>query len=417
MKKHSLLFLILLLSIKSFSQKITELDIFSIHLDEMKVVKIFTPEGYEDSKQRYPLTLVIDSETLFDSYVANAKLFSRNDAVPQQIILGISHKKAIDKSRDYGYDILNSFPHANSTNTLKFIKDELIPKMKKSYRIAPFKTVVSNKLSANFANYFLFDKKPLFNGYICINPELAPDMPVYMKKYTSEIKRNETYYYLAHGNNTEKKKLKLIDDMDVGLMGVSNIYFNYKFESFKLANNLISIPQSIASAQEYIFSTYSPIGDNEFEKNISYLSPMAAMEYLQYKYENIEYLFGEKMPIRLDDFIRLENIVIDKEEGKNLMEFGELALETHPKSPIGNYYIGQFHEKTKEYPLALMAYKRGYAKIEESSPKSYGYYMNIKRVVALQKLEKEAINKPKNDTEYDEEELEKESSMVSEIAY
>jgi hypothetical protein len=271
--------------------------------------------------------------------------------------------------------------------------------IEKEYRIAVFKTIVANDLSANFSNYFLLDYKPIFNGYICINPEFAPKMPDYLKKYISEIKGNETYFYLSHGNNTEKKKLELIDDTDVNLMGVSNVYFNYKFESFKHAKNLLSIPQAIASAQEYVFSIYSPIGDEEFEKNISFLSPMAAMEYLQYKYENIDYLFGEKIPIRRDDFIRLEAIMIDQEEGQHLLEYSELALKIHPKSPLGNYYIGQFYEIIKEYTLALRAYKRGYGKIPEGSPKSDAFYMNIQRILTLQKLEREAINNPKDDTE------------------
>jgi len=398
----------LLITVKFFGQELTELDIHSTNLNEIKVVKIFIPDGYKETKHRYPLTLVIDSEILFDSYVASAKLFSRNKAVPQQIILGITHYGESNSSRDYGYNPLNGFPHENSINTLNFIKDELIPMIKDKYRIASFKTVVANKLSANFINYFIFDEKPLFNAYISINPEFAPDLSNYMKKFASDIKGTETFYYLAHGNNTKKEKLDLIDGIDSELMGVSNVYFNYKFESFKHATNLVSIPQSIASAQDYIFSMYSPIGNQEFEKNISYLSPMAAMEYLRYKYENIEYLFGAKIPIRLEDFTYLESFVIDKEEGVHLMEYGELALEFHPKSPLGNYYIGMFYEKAQEYSSALIAYKRGYDKIPETSPKSDGYYINIKRILTLQKLAKNAIDNPVYEIENTQEGLEEE---------
>lgn len=413
MKKYILLILLIFLSLKNFAQEITEIDIHSTFLNEIKVIKVFIPEGYKETKQRYPLTLVIDSETLFDSYVASAKLFSKNKAVPKQIIIGITHFANHNKSRDYGYNILNSFPHENSMNTLNFIKGELIPRIKDKYRIATFKTVVANSMTANFANYFIFDKDPVFNGYISINPDLAPDMPDYMKRYASELKGEDTYYYMSHGNNTEQKALKVLDATDVGMMGISNVYFNYKFENFTKANNLITIPQSLASAQEFVFSMYSPIDDLEFEKNISYLSPMAAMEYLQYKYENIEYLFGEKIPIRTDDFIKLEAIVIDQEEGKHLEEYGELALKIHPKSPLGNYYLGQFHEQAKNYPEALMEYKRGYAKIPSSSPKSQGYYMNIKRVISLQKLEEEARNAPEPDADYEENSDDTQDSLES----
>lgn len=390
-----LFFIIVLCSLKNYGQEFTEIDIHSTQLNEIKVIRVFLPENYkENKKRRYPLTVVIDAESLFDSYVASARLLSKNELAPQQIVVGITHFESSNKSRDYGYNILNSFPHDNSMNTLNFIKGELIPMLKDKYRIASFKTVVGDDITANFTNYFLFDKSPAFGGYISINPEFAPDMPAYMKQYTSEIKGDDTFYYMANGNNLGEKKLKLTNDVDISLVGVSNVYFNYKYDAFKNTNKVVCIPQALAKGQEYVFSMYSPITDEEFEKNISYLSPMAAMEYLQYKYENIEYLFGEKVPIRQVDFVKLEHIVLDYEEGSQLEAYGNLALEVHPKSPLGNYYIGQFYEKTKEYDKALLAYKRGYSKIPESSPKSYGYYMNIKRIIALQKLEQEALNAP-----------------------
>jgi predicted alpha/beta superfamily hydrolase len=377
------------MSITSYGQEITEIDINSTHLNEIKVLRVFIPEDYVISKKKYPLTIILDSEMLFESYVASAKLFSNSKINPQQIIVGIKQFEGIDKNKDYGYNSLNSYPSSNSINTLEFIKQELIPTIKKRYRIASFKTIVGTEVTANFLNYFLFEKNPIFDAYISINPELAPDMPTHLKGYAPQLTGNDTYYYMSHGNNTIQKDKKLIDATDVGLIGVSNLYFNYKYENFKNAATIISIPQSLASAQEFIFSMYSPISDHEYETSISFLSPPAAIQYLLYKYENIEYVYGEKLSIRQEDFIKTEPILLDKEKGGSLEEYGELALRIHPTSPIGNYYMGQYFEKKEEYAEALLAYKKGYAKIPQTSPKSYGYYMNIKRIISLQKLEEE----------------------------
>ena len=392
MKKHDLSIILLLFYLPFFGQEVEEIDIHSSFLDEIKVIKIYLPYGYDENKQRYPLTLVIDSESLFDSYVASAKLFSENKVVPNQIVIGITHFQGTDKSKQYGFNPVNSFPNENSFNTLGFIKEELMPMMKKKYRITNFKTIVATNLSANFINYFLFDEKPMFNAYVSLNPSLAPSMPNFLTKYSSEIKNNDTYYYLAHGNNTGEKKLASIEIADRGLRSVSNTYFNYLSEDFKKTSNLISIPRSLASAQEFIFSSYSQIDDEEFKRNISFLSPLAAMEYLHYKYENIEYLFGEKLPIRITDFIRLEPIVLDFEDGRHLLEYGELALKTNPKNALGDYYIGQYYEQSREYRVSLKAYKKGYIKIPENSTQSDGFYENIKRIVALQKSERASQN-------------------------
>lgn len=411
MKKYFPFLLALILSLKTYGQEITEIDIHSTRLDEIKVLQVYIPEDYKIIKKKYPLTVILDSEILFDSYVASAKLFSKSKKNPQQIIVGIKQFEGSDKEKDYGYNILNSFPHRNSLNTLEFIKQELIPTMKKKYRIANFKTIIGTEMTANFLNYFLFDNNPVFNAYISVNPDLAIDMPVHLSNYVSEIKGDDTFYYMAHGNKTPEKSKKFIDAADAGLANISNIYFNYKYENFENSSTIVSIPQSLASAQEFIFSMYSPISEKEFEDNISFLSPAAAMEYLLYKYENIEYLFGEKIPIRQEDFVKLETVMIDKEEGKYLKEYGELALKTYPKEPLGNYYTGLYHEKKMEYAKALLAYKRGFPKIPSNSPKSYGYYMNIKRIISLQKLEKEQRETLDNDTEYIDQKLTKQNEV------
>lgn len=407
MRINYLFLVLLLLFTKVSAQEIIEQDINSLHLNEVKVLKIYIPEGYEATKDKYPLTVILDADVLFDSYVASAKLFAANENAPSQIVVGVSQNIEAYMFRDYGYNFVNSYPNNTSMNVLEFVKKELVSFMKKNYRIANFKTIVGNELTANFINYFMFDKELIFNGYVNINPHYAPDMPEYIKRYAAAIKGDETFYYMAHGNTSHSNRQKVIDAVDVGLNGVSNGYFYYKYEAFDNASNLVAIPQSMASAQSYLFSMYSSISKEEFEENLSFLSPLAAIEYLLYKYENIEYLYGTELPIRLQDFIAIEGIILDQEEGKHLKEFGELILEKHPKEALGNYYIGQYYEKSHDYDEALIAYKRGLSKIPESSPKFDGFFMNIKRITTLQRLEQEEANRPR---EEEEEEFEDEVS-------
>ncbi len=407
MRINYLFLVLLLLFTKVSAQEIIEQDIHSLHLNEVKVLKIYIPEGYEATKDKYPLTVILDADVLFDSYVASAKLFAANENAPSQIVVGVSQNIEAYMFRDYGYNFVNSYPNNTSMNVLEFVKKELVSFMKKNYRIANFKTIVGNELTANFINYFMFDKELIFNGYVNINPHYAPDMPEYIKRYAAAIKGDETFYYMAHGNTSHSNRQKVIDAVDVGLNGVSNGYFYYKYEAFDNASNLVAIPQSMASAQSYLFSMYSSISKEEFEENLSFLSPLAAIEYLLYKYENIEYLYGTELPIRLQDFIAIEGIILDQEEGKHLKEFGELILEKHPKEALGNYYIGQYYEKSHDYDEALIAYKRGLSKIPESSPKFDGFFMNIKRITTLQRLEQEEANRPR---EEEEEEFEDEVS-------
>lgn len=392
--KFTIYLVLLLLSIKLSAQEIIETDIHSTYLEEVRILKIYIPEDYETSGIKHPLTVVLDSDLLFDTYVSISELCAKEDKVPSQIVVGISQEIDNFKERDYGYNIMNSYPTTTSMNAFEFINSEVLMHMKENYRIANFKTIIGNKLTANFTNYFLIENEPVFNAYININPFFAPDMPEYIMSKAINMKGNDYFFYMSSADDTQKKIKKTILSVDKRLVNMKNLYFNYKYDQHTVSETF-SIPISISNALNYIYTMYSSINTYEYETNIAYLSPDAAIEYLLYKYENIEYTFGKKMTIRKEDFIAIESTVIDKEEGNALERFGELALENFPKDPLGDYYIGLFHEKKGNFHEALLAYKKGLGKIPVTSPKASGFFRNVKRVSSLKKLQKAREQAPR----------------------
>jgi predicted alpha/beta superfamily hydrolase len=402
MKRYFLLLFLVLFPIVLKAQKYQTKEILSTFLEELKEFKVFVPKNYSFSKNDFPLTIVLDADELFESYIATANLYANKGQAPSQIIVGISQDLPSLKERDYGYEFTNSYPTETSLNTLGFIKQELIPFMEKNYRISTFKTIVGSGITANFSNYFLLDETPTFQSYININPSFAPDLYKYIKQYAAALSEDEFYYYIGHGNDLTENENKRINAIDKELIGIDSTYFKYTYEKFAKSRSFVSIPKGLASAQSYAFENFSPISKEEFTKKIAFLSPKAAMEYLIYKYENIAYLYGQETPIRIDDFIAIENIIIDKENGDFLKEFGELALEKHPGDALGNYYIGKFYEDMKELKLALKEYKIGYAKIPRGAENSEAFYKNIERIVALQG--EDAEEDYDDDMDYDEDE-------------
>lgn len=364
-----------------FAQEIIEKDFYSISLNEIKVLRIFIPKDYELSNDSYPLTVVLDADDLFETYVSISELFAKNDQVPNQIVVGISQKIAPYRARDYGYDLTNSYPTQKSMQVFQYIAQELVPYFEEAYRISDFKTIVGREITANFATYFLFEKKPVFSGYISLHPSLAPDMPNYLQTAIANLKGRDYFYYVSNAKNTYSESQKRMEQINASVNSIDNSYFFFQFENFKESSELYSIPKGIAGGLQHIFSKYAHITEQEFNNEIVYLSPLAAIEYLQFRYENIAYLFGKEMDIRIDDFIAIEPIIIDKEAGRYLKEFGEMALDQFPKEPLGNFYIGLYHEKNMAYRKALISYKKGYAKIPENSPRSIDFYANIKRVL------------------------------------
>jgi len=111
------------------------------------------------------------------------------------------------------------------------------------------------------------------------------------------------------------------------------------------------------------------------------MSPAEAIEYLEKKYVEIDYLFGSNLKIREHDIYMVEPIIIDKEEGNYLEEFGKMINRLYPDSPLGDYYIGLYYETGYNYKKALKYYKNGYAKIGSDNENADAYYQNIERVL------------------------------------
>jgi predicted alpha/beta superfamily hydrolase len=383
MKIKLLLGLLISCFFVSFSQDITVKEFESSELGETRLLKIYVPKSYTDNPDRmYPLTIVLDSEYLFDIYVANAKLYSNKDKAPEQIIVGVTQNQNKERYKDCSYDKTTSMPTQDGVNFYAFIRNEVLGYMDNNYRISPFKTIVGNTITANFINYFLIEKEPAFSAYVNLNPSYAMDIASMLHDKVPTIENN-TYYYIISGDYNGKKKNKAIDGIDNLLQSSNNTNFKYKMDRRNESTKVSSIGEGIASSLAFIFEQYSAISKEEYKKNIAHLTPPEAIEYLEKKYVEIEYLFGANIKIRERDIFAIEGIILDKEDGIYLEDFGKMINRLYPDSPIGDYYIGKYHEDGEDYKKALKYYKNGYAKIDDEDPNKDGYYQNVERVLAL----------------------------------
>lgn len=382
LKKIGFLGLALLISSTLISQNIQLKKFNSRELNNDRYLKIYVPPSYaSDTTKLYPLAVVLDAEYLFDVYVGNSILFSAKGKAPEQIIVGIDQNQYNERYIDCAYSKENSLPTQDSAAFYRFIRSELFEYFDENYRISPFKTIVGNTLTANFINYFLIEDNPGFNAFIAINPYYAKDMPALLQQKIPSIKEENRYYYLSGGSYNPENWGIEISTTNALLETANNPKFKYKYEFFENSNAVASIGQTIPSALAYIFDLYSAISKEEFEKNIKDLPPADAIAYLENKYVEIDYLFGSNLKIRESDIFAIESIILDKENGDYLKDFGEMINKLYKESPIGDYYIGRYYETGGKFRQALSYYKSGYMKLPEGDPNADGYYKNIERVL------------------------------------
>jgi hypothetical protein len=379
-KSLSLIFLLFFFS--SYSQTIVKKSIDSDYLGYSREIKIYLPEGYnKDEEKNYPLAIVFDAEYLFDLYVGNAVLFAAKDKAPKQIIIGVN--MAETRKKDTYFNIDNGTLTKNNTNFYNFIRDEVIFEIESSYRTSPFITMIGEGTSANLITAFLGEQTPIINAYICINPAFSDFITSQMQAYKLarfQKEDNTFYYYTNNSNIFSNRKQTLINQLQQGLSSVKLHNFNIINDTFNTENSTSAISEAIPRALTKVFEIYSAISKEEFDKNIKDLSPLDAITYLENKYLEIDFLFGSNLEIRKQDIYAVEKIIIEKENGDQLLNFGVMILKMFPKSPLGEYYIGRYYEQGKNIKKAIYYYKIGFGKMDASDPNADAFYENILRL-------------------------------------
>jgi hypothetical protein len=382
MIKKSITLIFILFCFHGFSQKIIQKNIESDILETSRDIEIYLPQGYEvDSLKNYPLTIVFDAEYLFDTYVGNSVLFALKDKSPKQIIVGIPMKNT--RKRDTYFNRNNGKLNKSNTAFYEFIRDEVLFYMESNYRTSLFISLVGEGTSANLISHFLKEKEIFINSYICINPTFSDFVQQEFQSYQLNrfLKEDNTFYlYTNNSTSFSIKKQAIIGRLQTDLAALKLKNFHIINDTIKTSNSTSAMSEAIPRAINKIFEIYAPISKEEFKKNIENKSPKDAISYLENKYLEIEFLFGSKIGIREKDIYAIENIIIEKENGDYLLEFGKMILKLFPSSPLGEYYIGRYYESGKNIRKALKYYKIGYGKMDPADPNSDAFYENILRL-------------------------------------
>lgn len=382
MIKKSLSFIFFIFCISIFSQNIIVKELESEIMETTRTLKIYIPDSYErDSIKNYPLAIVLDEEFMFDTYVGNSILFAKKDKAPKQIVVGISMEET--RAKDVGFDLNSGALINSSKNFYDFLRDEVLFYMESNYRTSPFVSFVGQGYSANLITHFLQENTAFINSFVCINPSFSDFIGSELQSYNLNKFANEDNTFYLYINNSDafsaSKKTK-ISQIQSALSTLEIKNFNIINDNIITDSSVSAISEAIPRAMTKIFEVYSAISKEEYEEKIKELSPIDAIAYLEDKYLEIEFLFGSSLGIREKDIYAIENIIIEKENGDRLFDFGKMILKRFPSSPLGEYYIGRYYETGKNFRKALKYYKIGYGKMDPADPNADNYYENILRL-------------------------------------
>ena len=357
MKKTIVFFLLLFLAFNTSIAQVKYETIQSSKLGEERQIKIQLPRGYNaDSDKTYPIFIVLDGDYMFEAVAGNVDYHSYWEDMPESIVVGINQ---LDKRfDDCMYSEQNSLPIETGAAFFEFIGMELVPYIENTYRAGNFRVAVGHGETANFINYYVLKPQPLFQAYISISPELAPNMIDYLPEVLSKI-QSKIFYYLANTNNDVKSIKRMTEALNTDINTIDNKNVVYNFDSFDGPSHYSVPTHAIPSAIESIFQVFQPISKKEYKDVILELE-ISPVLYLQEKYEAISDLFGVEKKVLINDF-KATSAAIEKNEWYEYYEeLGKMARKAYPETILGTYYIARFYEETGEPKKAMRTYQSAY---------------------------------------------------------
>lgn len=356
--KTRLLLLFVLVTSFTFSQRITE-SIPSKKLEEERTFTVSLPPSYEfDVEKKFPVLVLLDGEYLLNPFEGILKYGNYWDDLPEMIIVAVNQNYDEKRFDDSNYDG-SGFPVEKGAKFFEFIGFELLPYLEKKYRTLPFRVIAGHDATAAFINFYLYKEDPVFNGYISLAAELAPQMEKRLAE-SLETTTKPIYYYHAIGQGDLVDIINGAKVLDKNISAIPNKTFAYQFDQFKKASHYSLVAQAIPQALYFIFEGYQPISMMEFKEKIATLDK-GYTQYLIDKYTKLEEKFGLKLKPRLTDFKAIEAAILKNKAYFEFQELAKYADKQYPKTTLGTYHQAMYYEKSGEYKKAIKEYLKGYS--------------------------------------------------------
>lgn len=154
----------------------------SAALGEVRQYSVRLPPGYaREPRKRFPVIYVLDGPPL-DGYTAEgAAQVATRGVVPELIVVGIPNMHRGGRARDFlppwlSFRRRDGSPFTGGADRfLRFLRDELVPRIDRDYRTSAPRLLVGHSLGAIFVCYSLSAAPALFDGRFAHSPAIWRD--------------------------------------------------------------------------------------------------------------------------------------------------------------------------------------------------------------------------------------------------
>jgi uncharacterized protein len=186
---------------------------FTLHsaiLKEDRPYWISLPRAYHDTqsgKARYPVLYLLDGNAYFHAGTGVVQHLVAVNRIPDLIVVGIPNTV---RTRDMTPTHMTEGPYSaqsgGAPQFLRFLKEELFPKIESQYRTLPHRTLVGHSLTGLFTLHALLESPESFSAYIALDPTASWDDQVLLKRldrFASDGLKHPTSVFIAVANSPD----------------------------------------------------------------------------------------------------------------------------------------------------------------------------------------------------------------------
>jgi len=339
-------------------------------LSESRELIISLPKDYS-SQKKYPVSYVLDGESLFEGYKDVAEYLSEKNVIPQMIIVGIINKsRSLDLT--HATDSLTNFqPNGGGKKFESFVLDELISYIDSNYSTVPYRLLIGHSISGLFATKLLLSECNKFNSFLIMDPALWwAEMEVLTSAKTKIVnsKQQDKKLFLSIANSlptTIESVNKALEDTTNATLGIRSVF------EFEEILNVCDSEKTFWKSQYY---------ENESHGTIPLISSYDGLKYIFDFYNRPSFqTLTNNSPIILDDHYKM----LSKKMGYTILPpmydlsglawrcqeleknnelaflFLELYLKYYPTDPLAYIQMGQHYDLIGEKDKAQEYYQKG----------------------------------------------------------
>jgi tetratricopeptide (TPR) repeat protein len=362
-------------------------------------VSVHLPEGYAESKERYPVLYLLDVETDFVFGSAVADFLGANNRIPNLIVVGVFLGK------------VSGAP----PQLIEFLEKELFPFVETNYRVQPCRVLYGHSARSFAALYVLLNRPDLFYGYIGAGLGLtsppfttAIDLVKLSDSRLSAMTSLKKSFYFVLGN--EQPFFPGVDQFIAILKSKAPKDLDWEYENMENDDHFSNKLKTLYNGLEHVFRGWYPIvesarkGPEAIKADYDRLSDRlgfaiglpqneihrAVMNWLAYQgnvdlaislVRGLKARFGFDSGVSEGDLMFAGGFAAGRSKFDDAVKIYSFLGEEYPDSARGFNALGEAYEKSGRPEPAIKNYEKAVRLArEKNDPALKKYLDNLERL-------------------------------------